>query len=153
MMNHAAELFLPCRDCVSSALRRTSRAVTRHYEFAFRGSSLRSTQFSLLATLIQTGPIPLTRLAAMTGLERTSLTRNLGLLEGRRLVSSDRGTDGRVRTIAITEEGEKLAVELLPLWKRAQAGVKAVLADLPPLAIAADQLETTIASEAHCRPD
>ncbi len=57
--------------------------MTQHYERAFRGTGLRATQFTLLATLIQTGPIPLGRLAEMTGLERTTLTRNLRPLEKR----------------------------------------------------------------------
>jgi DNA-binding MarR family transcriptional regulator len=130
-MDQTAELFRPCRACTCSALRRVGRAVTQHYEAAFRGTGLRSTQFTLLATLIQTGPIPLSRLADMAGLERTTLTRNLRPLEKRGLIRSDGEADGRVRRIAITPDGERLAVELLPAWQRAQATVGAVLERTP----------------------
>ncbi len=94
---------------------------------------MRSTQFSLLATLIQTGPISVTRLADLSGLERTTLTRNLRPLEKRDLVGSETTEDGRVRLVGITKEGERLALELLPAWQRAQASVAAALegASLP----------------------
>jgi hypothetical protein len=59
-----ASIFAPCQNCACSLLRRVSRAVTQHYEAAFRGTGLRSTQFTLLATLIQTGPLPIGTLAA-----------------------------------------------------------------------------------------
>ncbi len=140
-MDQAAALFRPCRACTCSALRRVSRAVTQHYEQAFRGTGLRSTQFTLLATLIQTGPIPLSRLADMAGLERTTLTRNLRPLEKRGLIGSESEKDGRVRRIAITPEGARVAVELLPAWQRAQASVAAVLERMPlPLPLPASGL-------------
>lgn len=135
-MDGVAALFGPCRTCTCSALRRISRAVTQHYEQAFRGTGLRATQFTLLATLIQTGAIPLGRLADMTGLDRTTLTRNLRPLEKRGLIRSESEEDGRVRRVAITPDGERLALELLPAWQRAQASVAAVLerTPLPPAA-------------------
>ncbi len=130
-MDRVATLFHPCRACTCSALRRVSRAVTQHYQQAFRGTGLRATQFTLLATLIQTGPIPLGRLADMAGLERTTLTRNLRPLEKRGLIRSGGEEDGRVRRVAITPDGERLALELLPAWQRAQASVAAVLERTP----------------------
>ena len=66
-----------------------SRDLTRAFEKAMRGSGVRGTQFTLLATLVQTGPIPTTRLADFQGLERTTLTRNLASARSGR-VGSDR---------------------------------------------------------------
>jgi DNA-binding MarR family transcriptional regulator len=101
--------------------------VTQHYEASFRGTGLRATQFTVLATLAQTGPMPLTTLANMLGLERTSLTRNLGPLQKRGFVSSAGNVDQRVRLIAITKEGEAAALAALEAWKQAQATVDDVL--------------------------
>ena len=67
----------------------------------------------------------------MAGLERTTLTRNLRPLEKRGLIRSESEDDGRVRRIAVTPDGERLAVELLPAWQRAQASVAAVLERTP----------------------
>jgi DNA-binding MarR family transcriptional regulator len=119
--------FFACRSCKCSALRRASRAVTQHYEASFRGTGLRATQFTLLATLAQTGPLPLTELADRLGLERTSLTRNLQPLEKKGLVKTLADDDQRVRRIAITRKGENAARAALDAWKAAQATVDEVL--------------------------
>jgi len=119
--------FHACCDCRCSALRRASRAVTQHYEASFRGTGLRATQFTVLATLAQTGPLPLTELAGMLGLERTSLTRNLRPLENKGLVSAHADEDQRVRRIAITGKGERTARAALSAWNRAQSTVGEVL--------------------------
>lgn len=127
--------FAACRQCACSALRRASRAVTQHYEACFRGTGLRATQFTLLATLIQTGPLPMGLLAGRLGLERTSLTRNLSPLQKRGLVAIAGGEDQRVRRVAITAKGKAAAVAALPAWRRAQSSVGRVLGrlDVRPL--------------------
>ena len=119
--------FLDCRSCVCSALRRASRAVTQHYEASFRGRGMRVTQFTLLATLAQTGPLPLSALATLLGLERTTLTRNLGPLEKKGYVSRVADDDQRVRRIVITKKGENAALGVLDAWKQAQKTVGTVL--------------------------
>ena len=101
--------FVACRQCVCSAARRRSRDLTRAFEKAMRGSGMRGTQFTLLATLVQTGPIPTTRLADFQGLERTTLTRNLRLLVRDGFVRIDEGEDRRVRKVTITPAGEEAA--------------------------------------------
>lgn len=126
-MPSALSPFLACHNCACSALRRASRAVTQHYEASFRGTGLRATQFTLLATLAQTGPLPLSALAAMLGLERTSLTRNLGPLEKKGFVSTVADDDQRVRRIAITKKGEAAALAALDAWSQAQSSVGEVL--------------------------
>ena len=73
-----------------------------------------------IATLIQTGPIPATRLADFLGLERTTLTRNLRPLVRDGLVRVDEGEDRRVRKAAITPAGEEAARRAFPFWKKAQ---------------------------------
>lgn len=120
--------FFACRGCACAALRRASRAVTQHYERAFRKSGLRATQFSLLATLTQTGPMPLSGLAAQTGLERTTLTRNLQLLEAKgwvRVRASEQ--DGRVRRVELTPAGRSAAEKGLSAWRAAQSGLAPIL--------------------------
>lgn len=115
------------RFCKCWALRRASRAMTQHYEASFRGTGLRATQFTLLAMLSQTGPLPLTELAAKVGLERTSLTRNLRPLERKGLVRDEPGEDQRVRRVAVTKKGEAAALAALDAWKEAQATAGDVL--------------------------
>lgn len=115
------------RACKCWALRRASRTLTQHYEASFRGTGLRATQFTLLAILTQTGPLPLTELAAKLGLERTSLTRNLGPLEKKGYVSAVADEDQRVRRVAITRKGEAAALAAFDAWSKAQATADDVL--------------------------
>jgi DNA-binding MarR family transcriptional regulator len=122
--------FKACRDCLCTAIRRASRAITHHYDDALRDTGLRNTQFTLLATLTQTGPLPMTRLAAFLSLERTTLTRNLKPLLRDGLVESRAEKDGRVRKIAITAKGEAKARATFPFWKIAQDRAKTLTATL-----------------------
>jgi DNA-binding MarR family transcriptional regulator len=122
--------FVACRQCVCTAARRRSRELTRAFEKAMRGSGLRSTQFNLLATLVQTGPLPATRLADFLGLERTTLTRNLRPLIREGFIRVEEGEDRRIRKAAITSTGEEAARRAFPFWRKAQ---DAALAANPPL--------------------
>src|ERR1700722_19008718 len=108
--------FTATRQCVCTAARRRSRDLTRAFEKAMRGSGVRGTQFTLLATLIQTGPIPTTRLAEFQGLERTTLTRNLSRLVRDGFVQIQEGEDRRVRKVAITAAGEEDARRAVAFW-------------------------------------
>src|SRR5256885_12163149 len=99
-MGAPAGSFAACQTCACSALRRATRAVTQHYERHFRGSGLRATQFTILATLTQTGPLSISELSAKLGLERTTLSRNLRLIENKGWVSALAHDDHRVRKMA-----------------------------------------------------
>jgi DNA-binding MarR family transcriptional regulator len=124
--------FTACRGCLGTAARRASRQLTRLYEKAMRGSGVRGTQFSLLAMLVQTGPVPTSRLASFLGLERTTLTRNLGPLLRDGLVRIEEGEDRRVRKVAITPLGEQAARRAFPFWKKAQDAAVAAARALVP---------------------
>jgi DNA-binding MarR family transcriptional regulator len=105
--------------------------MTRFFDETMRGTGVRATQFSVLAMLIQTGPIAATRLAAFLGLERTTLTRNLRPLLRDGLVRIDDDPDKRVRRVAITPEGEEAARRAFPFWKKAQEAAQAKAAAGP----------------------
>ena len=88
-----------------------------------RPSGLRITQFSILGAAMEMSPITLTRLANATVTDRTTLTRNLKLLEGRGLIRIEAGGDRREREISITRDGADAVKRAYPLWQRAQAQV------------------------------
>jgi len=126
-MRISAGSFEPCQTCACSALRRASREVTQHYERHFRGSGLRATQFTILATLAQTGPLSISELSGQLGLDRTTLSRNLRLIEDKGWISALGHDDQRVRKMALTPKGTKKASAALAFWKRADASVEPVL--------------------------
>jgi len=108
------------RQCHCLAARRRAREVTRRYEAALRPHGLRATQFSVLAALAQMGPVPVSKLAGLLGLERTTLTRVAGVMERDGWLSGAPGSDGRVRVLGITTLGRQVLATALPAWKQVQ---------------------------------
>ena len=107
-------------NCVCFNLRRAARQVTQRFDRTLRQSGLKANQFSILMASYDPDGILLTRMAKILGMERTTLTRNLALLEKLGLVSIDPGDDRRERKIRITEKGAGLLEKALPLWQKAQ---------------------------------
>jgi DNA-binding MarR family transcriptional regulator len=68
-------------------------------------------------------PVTLTRLADATVTDRTTLTRNLRVLEKQGLIRVRPGDDRREREVTLTARGQTALVRGLPLWQEAQARV------------------------------
>src|SRR5712671_5116476 len=109
--------------CACFNIRKATRAVTQFYDDALRPSGLRITQFTLLVLLQGHGAMTINSLADAAGTDRTTLTRNLALLEERRLVRIRTGEDARERIVELTAAGERAAVAAFPMWQKAQARV------------------------------
>jgi len=107
--------------CLCLAARRASRTITREFDQALRAHDLRATQFTLLAALNIAGPLAIGALADLLAADRTTMTRNLALVEKRGLatVRADE-TDARSRVATITPEGEALLQEAMPTWRKVQ---------------------------------
>jgi DNA-binding MarR family transcriptional regulator len=86
-------------------------------------TGLRATQGTLLVALARAGDIPVTRLAGILGMDRTTLTRNLAPLEREGLVVVRPGPDRRVTLAGITEAGRKALAAIIPLWREAQGQI------------------------------
>jgi len=108
------------RNCLGNAVRKASRVVTSHYEEALRPTGLRFTQFSgLYAIRAMNGPT-ISALAWETEIDRTTLTRTLGLLERRGLCTLAAGSDKRERHVSLTGEGERALDAARGAWNEAQ---------------------------------
>jgi DNA-binding MarR family transcriptional regulator len=110
----------PVRTCTCFTLRKATRAVTQLYDESLRPVNLRSTQFSLLGLLAHTGTMRITALADAAVMDRTTLTRNLDLLERDGLVRIRPGEDARVREVTLTPAGRDRLLAALPMWEKAQ---------------------------------
>lgn len=109
-----------CRDCHCLAARRKARMITRLFEEKLRPHGLRATQFSVLASLALRGPTPISELADVLGLERTTLTRSAALLERKGWVGAAQPEDARERPLRLTPAGRRRLEEAFPAWKEAQ---------------------------------
>ncbi|HEY7991566.1 MAG TPA: MarR family transcriptional regulator [Stellaceae bacterium] len=115
--------FAACGGCICANLRRTTRAVARHYQQHFRGTGLVGTQFSMLVALARGGPMPIGRMAEKLGVERTTLSRNLQPLEKKGWIRFSDSDDARTRMVEITNKGRETARAALPAWRKAQSSV------------------------------
>lgn len=111
-------------SCACHKVRMAARAVTRAYDDALRPVGLRATQLVVLVAVAIDGAISIAALAKFMGMDRSTLTRNLGPLEKEGLVAV--GLEGwhRSRTLEITKKGRSRLREAIPLWGRAQKALK-----------------------------
>ena len=114
-------------QCMVSNTRMAARAVTRRYDAYLRPFGVTATQLSLLGGLRELAGATVSEIAEARGFDRTTLTRNLDRLEVMELVRSRHAEHGNGRIAEITEKGDALIEQLLPLWRKAQAKMKAEL--------------------------
>jgi len=114
--------------CFCLASRQAARKLTRLYDSHMQESGVRATQFTILSQLMLRGEMPVGRLAGFLGMERTTLTRNLALLETKKWISTKPGEDPRARMIAITAQGRGVVRRGFPYWAKAQAEAGKLLA-------------------------
>ncbi len=107
--------------CTCGNLRKATRAVTRLYDAALQPAGLKATQFSLLAALSKVGDAPLTRLAEILAMDRTTLTRNLKPLVNKGLIGIGHDEDQRIRMVGLTAAGKRVFKHALPAWEQAQS--------------------------------
>jgi DNA-binding MarR family transcriptional regulator len=105
--------------CVALRARRLSRLVTKLFEDALRESPITVAQFTLLGATIVEGPLQPARLARMLDIEKSTLSRNLALLESAGLVEIESAGDGGQR-VGATARGRRALMEALPSWRKAQ---------------------------------
>jgi DNA-binding MarR family transcriptional regulator len=119
----AQEVQAAVLRCTCFNLRKAARAVTQMYDEFLRPAGIRCTQFSLLMLIRGMGPIRISDLAEKAVMDRTTLKRNLELLQQEGLVRVTAGADARVREVSLTAAAEKRLAEALPLWQRAQTHI------------------------------
>jgi DNA-binding MarR family transcriptional regulator len=110
--------------CMCYNLRKTSRAITQFYDKILEPSGLAVTQFGLLVGISISESPTITRLANEMIVDRTTLTRNLSILQHQGLVKIiESGGDKRRKNIVITEKGKQMLSKAFPLWEKAQLAI------------------------------
>ena len=117
------ELAQEGSSCVSFNIRKAARAVTQLYDERMRPFGLRSTQLSILGKTLILEPVTVTHLAEATVTDRTTLTRNLRLLEKQGLIRVGMGNDRREREVRLTDRGREVLAQVYPIWKDVQVEV------------------------------
>jgi DNA-binding MarR family transcriptional regulator len=138
------------RNCVCFNLRKAARAVTQVYDDVLRPTGLRATQHSLLHVIRLFGTVSISALAERAVMDRTTLARNLDLLEREGLVRIQSGEqDARVREVTLTEAAKKKLAAALPYWEKAQAQVTEKLGKGRSDQLLSDLFATVAATESE----
>jgi DNA-binding MarR family transcriptional regulator len=107
-------------QCGCFNTRKAARAVTRFYDAMLAPSGLKATQLTMLGAVSISGPARMSELAHMLALDKTTLTRNLRLLEADGLIAIAAGADRRARVVSLTRAGADAVERALPRWREAQ---------------------------------
>ena len=111
------------KNCACFNVRKTARVLTQEYDQFITPSGLKTTQFSALAVIRRLGPIMISDLALAMEIDRTSLTRNLKLIERDGFIKMRPGEDARSRIVEITPAGQEKLDEAQVLWKVVQSRI------------------------------
>jgi DNA-binding MarR family transcriptional regulator len=113
--------------CYCANARRAALALTSRYDEALAPHGLTAAQFSLLRAVARHGRPNLTGLALATGLDRSTLGRNLRVLEGLGAVRLSAGDDQRDRVAALTSGGRRTLRAAAGAWSAVQASLSSAL--------------------------
>ena len=111
-------------DCACYNTRKAARLLAQAYDRALESSGLKNTQFTALAVISGSDDgLTITEMAVKMSVDRTTLTRNLGVLVRDGLVRIDAGADARSKLVALTATGRKALGKAMPLWEGIQSSV------------------------------
>jgi DNA-binding MarR family transcriptional regulator len=119
------------KACFALHARMTARLLSRVYDAAMRPADLRLAQFGLLGAIAHGSATSETALAERLGFERTTLVRNLKLLEEKGWIEPIAG-DGRGVRHRLTAAGRDKLESAVPLWEAAQRRIEEKLGEVDP---------------------
>jgi DNA-binding MarR family transcriptional regulator len=106
--------------CAGWNARLAARRITQFLDREMAGSGLSLAQLGLMAQIAAAADDTLGALAERTGLDQSTLSRNLRTLEGEGLVEiTVVETDLRRRAVWLTEAGARRLEAAIPIWRKA----------------------------------
>ena len=115
--------------CLGMRVARLHRVIARLYEQALQTVGLTQPQMEVLTSLISAaGPVRPAALAASLMLERSTISRNLTLMQNRGWVAvAETSATGRAMSVTITDVGIAAFTSAGTAWRRAQADAARML--------------------------
>jgi len=117
---------LPEIECACATARRAARLLTQLYDSELR-PHLQASQFALLTALDRRPGCNQSMLARALALDKTTLSRNLGLMERNGWIAYAAAGDRRERGFRLTAAGRKLLQTARPGWRRAQSRLRSAM--------------------------
>jgi len=131
--------------CLVLNTRMAARAVTRRADRKLRPFGVTATQFNILAALQKRPARSVTEMAETLAMERTTLSRNLDLVERKGLITTHGAEHGNGRVGSLTPKGGELVDAIVPVWRQSQQELRSGLDE--------DALQGLIATLRHLAKD
>ena len=113
--------------CACAKARQAARVLTQLYDSRLRGAGIEAPQFGLLMTLQKRGPCSQAALGRRYALDKTTVSRNLRLLERNGWIAFSETDDRRERQVTLTPAGRRLVASAKPEWKKAQEALRSAM--------------------------
>jgi DNA-binding MarR family transcriptional regulator len=113
--------------CYCTSLRKAARRISAVYDDALSSLGVNVAQFALLRNIERNGYVSLTELGNLLELDRSTVGRNVKVLERMGWVTMAPATDRRETVVTIDQAGQKILDEGALLWEQAQVSVEAKL--------------------------
>lgn len=110
----------PDLKCICIEVRNAAQTLTKLYDRELAPAGLTVTQLSQLNQIRELGQPTLSELARAMRLDRSTLGRNLRLMEAEGLVTLRPGRDGRTRLVGLTDKGRRALRSGAVLWRGVQ---------------------------------
>lgn len=108
-------------------LRNAARKISAVYDAALEPLGITIAQFSLLRRVERLAAVSLTELGRVTEHDRSTIGRNVRLLEKMGLLAQGKGKDQRETVVTLTDAGREVLSQGAPLWDACQARIEAKL--------------------------
>lgn len=109
--------------CVLRHVTKTSRKVVSAWDRALKPAGLTGMQFNILATLAGSGDLNVRSLAAIVGMDATTVPRAIAPLVREHLLAVRPGKDARERIIHLTPRGKAKFASAKSRWQTVQQSV------------------------------
>jgi len=108
------------QECIGVRIRILNRVITRIYDDVLREHGITLAQLNILTATSLHGPLQPSRLVRILSIEKSTLSRNLRLMETNGWVRTRPGT-GNTQNVQVTAAGRRLLRDAKPAWDDAQA--------------------------------
>ena len=110
--------------CYCTNLRRSANAISEFYDKRLEKAGVTTAQYYLLINLQRLGKANITHWAERVGLERSTMVRNIKLLEDHGFIER---TEGNGKTFTLSEYGENVLSTAVPIWNETQHEIESFL--------------------------
>ena len=108
------------KGCLCAQARKASRVLTQVYNRFLEPAGMPVTQYSLLANIRRLEHTTISELVDKMVLEKSTLTRNIAVLDKAGWIRQSEGLDRRTKVIELSATGQAALDRARPCWEQAQ---------------------------------